>query len=238
FEKIESKTSVSKLYEDKIDLLTELDRPDDALELIEKAIKIYEEIDDIDTNADIIAIFGNKVHILIKLDRQDDALDTIEKAIKICEEIDDIDTEDDIITFYHDKARILIKLDRRDDALDATEKAIKIYEEIDDIDTNANTNVKLMTNIHYLRYLILTEHRRYKEALEDINRVIELQELMENQSYIASLYFYKGNTLLDLNNPEEAEKAFNRVEEINNNKNLSDTPQIQNPNQEIPQVPQ
>ncbi|MBN2095702.1 MAG: tetratricopeptide repeat protein [Candidatus Aenigmarchaeota archaeon] len=189
-----------ELLNTKAQILKDLNRPEEALREIEKALNIEDhpvyhntkalilkdlnrpeealrEIDKALKIKDSPAIHNTKAAILQDLNRPEEALKEINKAIDL----------KDHPAYHNTKALILKDLNRPEEALKEIEKALEIK------DSPAYHNTKA---------LILKDLNRPEEALREIEKALNIEDHPASHNTKAAI-------LQDLNRPEEA------LEEIN-----------------------
>ncbi len=214
YTKEEEEAAVTYFYEFcrlKAKLLIIMGKKEEALNVIEKVIKLNPEIDDVYYFKMIILATSNefgeallqiskalqlnpreptyyisKSRILHELKREDSALKTINKAIQL-------DSNDPYS--YHFKAKILISKNKLNEALKTVDKGFKLFPDY----------LKFLE----MRNLILHQLGRYSEAMDGIDNALEVG------AKYSGIYYEKAQVLESLNKYDVALDTINNALEKN-----------------------
>jgi tetratricopeptide (TPR) repeat protein len=159
--------------------LSELKKPEEALDAIEEAVGIYASLADEDPGVlrNLASSLNSQSMRLAELGHYQEALDVIEKAVEIRRSLadDDPDAQRHLAGALQTRSHRLADLGRRTEALPPINEAAGIYQQLAATSPAYEASLASALNSQSMR---LADLERHKEALEAINRAIVIyQEL-------------------------------------------------------------
>ena len=167
---------------------------EEALELLEKSLKIRKEIGD---KSGIASCYNNIGGLKVKLGKNAVAMEMYEKSLKIQEEIGE---KSGIASSCNNIAGVKSDIGKRDEALKLYEKSLKIRQEIGEKSGIASS----YNNIAYVKF----NFGKNDEALGLYKKSLKILEEIGEKSGIASSYNNIAGLKSKLGKKEEALKLF------------------------------
>ena len=183
-----------------------LDQPDDALDYLQRLLKIYEKASlDIGSDVNVASTLNNIASCFMNMHKPADALDYLQQSMKIYEKASlDIGSDVNLAMTLNNIGKCFMDMHKLADALNYIQRSLKIYEKAS-LDIGSNVNVAQMLNnigkcfkdIHkpadaldYLQQLL----KIYEKASLDIRSDVNVAGTLNNI----------GNCFMDMHKPADA----------------------------------
>lgn len=172
----------------------------EALDLFNKALNIYEELN---LEYGIAALKLSIGAVYSHLSAYSLALEYIHESLEFFEAYDKTLA---LGGAYMTLSGIYINIKEYDLGLDYIDKAIKQYEKLEE--KYGICGCKLN------KAIILHEQKRYRECISEFQDVISLAKDINSDNYLADSYVYVGSSYLKLGNLEKAEEYLLKIPEM------------------------
>ena len=196
--------------------LLDMNKHDEALEYLQRAMKIKEQVS-LNLNADksFAITLLNIGSCLLKMNKHDEALEYLQQAMKIEEQVSlDLNTDKSFAITLHNIGRCLLNMNKHNEALEYLQRAMKIEEQVS---LDLNTDKSFARTLNEIG-LCLFDMNKHNEALEYLQQAMKIKEqvslnLNTDKSFAITLHEI-GRCLLDMNKHDEALEYLQRAMKI------------------------
>ena len=196
--------------------LLDMNKHDEALEYLQRAMKIKEQVS-LDLNTD--KSFAITLHTigccLLGINKHNEKLEYLQRAMKIQEQVSlDLNTDESFAITLHEIGRCLLDINKHNEALEYLQRAMKIQEQVS---LDLNTDESFAITLHNIGHCLL-DINKHNEALEYLQRAMKIKEqvsldLNTDKSFAITLHNI-GHCLLDMNKHNEKLEYLQRAMKI------------------------
>ena len=186
--------------------LLDMNKHDEALEYLQRAMKIKEQVSlDLNTDESFALTLHHIGLCLLNMNKYNEALEYLQRAMKIQEKMSlDLNIDKSIAITLHEIGRCLLNMNKHIEALEYLERAMEIKKQAS---LDLNTDKSFATTLHNIG-LCLLNMNKHDEALEYLQRAMKIYEQMSldlnTDESIAITLHTIGRCLLDMNKHNEA----------------------------------
>ena len=196
--------------------LLDMNKHDEALEYLQRAMKVKEQVSlDLTTDESFATTLNNIGYCLLNMNKHDEAFEYLQRAMKIQEQVSlDLTTDKSFATTLNNIGYCLLDLNKHDEAFEYLQREMKIQEQVS---LDLTTNKSFAVTLHVIGRCLLNMNK-HDEALEYLQRSMKIQEqvsldLTTDESFATILYEI-GYCLLDMNKYDEALEYLQREMKI------------------------
>ena len=184
----------------------DLDKPADALDYLQRSLKIYKKASlDIDSDSNVADTLNNIGLCFMNIHKPVDALDYLQQSLKIKEKTSpDIDSDLNVASTLNNIGTFFMDMHKPTDALDYLRRSLKIYEKTSlDIDSDSNVAMTL-NNIGNC----FKDMHKSADALDYLQRSLKIKEKtsldISLNSNVASTLNNIGLCFMDMHKLDDA----------------------------------
>ena len=192
--------------------LLDMNKPNEALDYLQRAMKIEEEVSS-DINTDKGIILHEIGRCFLEMNEHNKALKYLQRATEIKKQVSfDLNTDESFATTLHEIGRCLLEMQKHDEALEYLQQTIKIQLQVS-LDLKADKN--FARTLHTIGHCLLNMNK-HDEAFKNLQRSMKIQEqvLVNTDKSFAITLHEIGRCLLHINKPYEALKYLQRAMKI------------------------
>ena len=186
--------------------LLDMNKHDEALEYLQRAMKIQEQVLlDLNTDKNFAITLREIGRCLLGINKHDEALEYLQRAMKIQVQVSlDLNTDKSFAITLHEIGRCLLGINKHDEALEYLQQAMKIQVQVS---LNLNTDKSYAVTLHNIGRCLLGINK-HDEALEYLQQAMKIQEqvsldLNTDESFAITLHEI-GRCLLYMNKHDKA----------------------------------
>ena len=184
----------------------DLAKPADALDYLQRSLKIYGKASlDIDSYSNVAMTLNNIGNCFMDMHKPADALDYLQRSLKINEKASlDIDSDSNVASTLNNIGNCFMEMHKPTDALDYLQRSLKIKEKASlDIDSDSNV-ASTLNNIG----LCFMDMHKPADALDYLQRSLKIKEKasldIDSDSNVADTLNNIGNCFMDMHKPADA----------------------------------
>ena len=183
-----------------------LNKPTDALDYLQRSLKIHENASrDIDSDSNVARTLNNIGNCYMDMHKPADALDYLQQLLKIYEKASlDIDSDTNVAGTLNNIGNCYMDMHKPADALDYLKRSLKIHEKAS-LDIDSDTNVASTLNNIGNYYM---DRHKPADALDYLQQSLKIKEKasldIDSDTNVAGTLNNIGNCYMDMHKPADA----------------------------------